>query len=131
MSVRLSKISDWERLALEAQFQPAVMAALCPISLRQLERFFEKQFNKTPSEWTRDLKCRIAQKLISLGWSNKAVVTELNFANESHLCHEFKRVYGRSPQAFGPVYQRRKMPLTFVCPPESAASPLDVCSQVA
>ena len=105
MSARLSRIFDWEKLAREARFQPATMAALCPISLRQLERFFEKEFNQTPSNWTRELKCRIARRLIELGWSNKAVVAELNFANQSHFCHEFKRVYGTSPQAFGPRYQ--------------------------
>ncbi len=109
MSARLSRIIDWEDLAKQAQFEPAVMAALCPISLRQLERFFEKEFKQTPTTWARELKCRIARHLISLGWSNKAVVAELNFANQSHLCHEFKRLYGRSPQAFSPLYgsQRR------------------------
>jgi AraC-like DNA-binding protein len=104
MSARLSKIFDWERLAREARFEPAAMAALCPISLRQLERFFEKEFNQTPSTWVRELKCRNARRLIALGWSNKAVAAELHFADESHFCHEFKRVYGSSPQAFAPVY---------------------------
>jgi hypothetical protein len=42
--------------------------------------------------------------LITEGWSNKAVVAELCFANESHLCHEFKRFYAVSPQTFAPLY---------------------------
>jgi transcriptional regulator GlxA family with amidase domain len=104
MSGRLTRIQDWEKLAAEAEFQPAVMAAMCPVSLRQLERFFAKQFNKPPSEWTRELKCRLARELITKGWSNKAIVAELGFGNESHFCHEFKRVYGVSPQSLAPVY---------------------------
>src|SRR6266852_2703848 len=100
MSGRLLRIEKWETLAREADFQPAKMAALCPVSLRQLERFFALRFGKTPGEWSRELKCRQALKLITKGYSNKAVVAELKFANGSHFCHEFKRVYGASPQSF-------------------------------
>jgi AraC-like DNA-binding protein len=102
MSGRLDRVRDWKRLAQQAEFQPAKMAALCSISLRQLERFFEKQFKQTPGSWTRRLKCRLAVQLISCGWSNKAVVDELNFADEAHFCHEFKKTFGVSPQSFAP-----------------------------
>jgi len=104
MSARLLKIQDWEKLAREAAFQPAVMAALCPVSLRQMQRFFIEQFEKTPREWARELRCRLARQLISEGWSSKAVALELHFASESHFCHEFKRVYGVCPQTFAPLY---------------------------
>ena len=40
MSGRLVRIEKWETLARQADFHPAQMAALCSISLRQLERFF-------------------------------------------------------------------------------------------
>jgi AraC-like DNA-binding protein len=79
--------------------------ALCSISLRQLERFFALRFGKTPGEWSRELKCRRALKLITEGYSNKAVAAELRFAGASHFCHEFKRVYGASPQSFLPGSQ--------------------------
>src|SRR5438876_7192198 len=105
MSGRLLKIQEWEELAREAQFRPATMAALCPVSLRQLQRFFLTTYNKTPTQWIRELRCRIARQFISQGWSNKAVVAELHFANESHFCHEFKRVYRVSPQTFTPLYK--------------------------
>src|SRR5258706_16439215 len=97
---RLLRIEDWSKVAQEANFQPANMAVLCSVSLRQLERFFSVRFGKTPGEWNRELRCRHALKLITEGYSNKAVVAELKFANDSHLCHEFKRVYGSSPQSF-------------------------------
>src|SRR5262249_10150236 len=112
----LSRISNWEELAREARFEPSNMAALCPTSLRHLERFFTIQFNKTPSEWARELKCRLARQLIAEGWSNKAVAAELHFGNESHLCHEFKRFFGASPQTFGPGW-----PPAHIFPRASAA----------
>src|SRR5260370_42260441 len=100
MSACLLKIEDWEQVAREAGFQPARMAALCRISLRQLERDFEKQFRKTPTEWVRELRCRLALRLAHQNFLNKAIVVELKFSDASHLCHEFKRVYKESPRKF-------------------------------
>ena len=104
---KLLEIQDWEQLASQAKFRPESMAALCPVSLRQLERFFSKKFNKTPQEWARELRGRLALELISQGWSSKAVAGQLHFWDESHFCNEFKRVHGASPQAFAPSYEGR------------------------
>jgi transcriptional regulator GlxA family with amidase domain len=104
MKGRLLRIENWENLAQNAKFQPALMADLCPITLRNLERFFRDNFNTTPARYARELRCRLARQLISQGWSNKAVVEELGFGNAAHLCHEFKKIYGVSPQNFAPVY---------------------------
>jgi AraC-like DNA-binding protein len=104
MKERPSKITEWEQLARQANFHPGVMAALCPISIRHLERLFSRAFNQTPSAWLRELRCRMAKQLISEGWSTKAVAAELDFADEAHFCHVFKRVYGVSPQTFAPGY---------------------------
>jgi AraC-like DNA-binding protein len=95
---RLLRIQNWEALARRANYQPALMADLCPISLRHLERFFKRNFKKTPRAWTRTLRCELARRFIEQGWSNKAVVAELGFADASHFCHEFRKVYGVSPQ---------------------------------
>ena len=104
MNSRLLRIQDWERLAREAKFRPALMADLCPISLRQLERFFVEQFHETPRRWTRALRCRLARQLISDGWSIDAVVAELHFGNASQLCHDFKKLYGITPLSLAPLY---------------------------
>jgi AraC-like DNA-binding protein len=109
MSERLQRIQNWEQLAKQASFHPGVMAALCPISLRHLQRFFIKHFQKTPREWARDLKSRLALQMISQGWSTKAVAAELGFADDSHFCHEFKRVHGVSPQTFAPRFDEQQM----------------------
>jgi AraC-like DNA-binding protein len=103
MTSRLFRIEEWETLAKHAHFQPGRLAALCPISLRHLERFFEENLQKTPSRWLRELQCRLAKDLISKGFSNKAVTAELKFASQSHFCREFKKIFGVSPQNFSPM----------------------------
>jgi AraC-like DNA-binding protein len=42
---------------------------------------------------------------ISKGFSTKAVASDLNFANSTHFCREFKKVFGATPQNFGPMWQ--------------------------
>ena len=112
MSAQLRKISDWQVLAREASFRPADMAAMCSVSLRHLERHFMVSFHRTPGEWTRDLRLRLAKDLITQGWSTKAVAEELGFTDSAHLCREFKRMCGNTPQHFAPGYtQRSKSPL--------------------
>jgi transcriptional regulator GlxA family with amidase domain len=104
MSERLLRVEDWETLARAACFQPTAMSALCAVSLRQMQRFFARHFNATPSSWSRQLRCRLARELVAEGWSNKAVAATLGFGNESHLCHEFKKFYGAPPQTFAPTF---------------------------
>ena len=98
MSARLFRQPDWEKVAVEAGFQPKQMAALCGISLRHLERYFANAFQQTPTVWIRDLRCRLAMGLIGQGYSNKEVVTKLKFGSSSHFCHDFRKSYARSPR---------------------------------
>ena len=112
---RLKRIQDWETLAKDAGYDVTTMAAICPISLRQLERFFKLHFGRNPRSWAMELQCRRARELIEQGYSNKAVVAELYFADESHLCHAFKKVYGCPPQTFAPQWS--------ICRPKARMAP--------
>jgi transcriptional regulator GlxA family with amidase domain len=100
MNGLLSSIGDWRVLAHRAKFRPASMAAICSISLRQLERHFASQFHTTPRSWTQHLRLCIAKELISQGLSNKAVVAELGFTDNAHLCREFKKKCGTTPRCY-------------------------------
>jgi len=104
MSGKLLRIQNWEQLAREAKYQPSTMAALCPVALRHLQRFFKEEFGTTPSHWIAKLRGRLARDLLAKGWSTKAVAAELYFANDSHFCHEFRKLYLVSPQAYSPGY---------------------------
>lgn len=59
------KAKDWDAIANDAKFRPGAMAALCSISLRQLERHFVNCFHKTPSEWTRELRLRLSRRRVN------------------------------------------------------------------
>jgi AraC-like DNA-binding protein len=91
---------EWEEVARQADFKAAKMASICSISERQLQRLFRQHLDCTPSHWLRTLQCRLARDLIARGATNKAVASELKFANESHFCREFKKFFGASPQTF-------------------------------
>src|SRR5262249_39598597 len=104
----LLTIQDWEQVAREADFNAAKMALLCSVSERQLQRLFRQHLRCTPSRWLRELQCRLAKHLITRGYSNKAVASELKFASESHFCREFKKIYGTSPRSFAPVQKLSK-----------------------
>ncbi len=78
MKSRLKRIQDWEALAKEASYDPVTMAALCPISLRQLERFFILHFGISPRVWVLELQCRRARELAPaavgvalIGWKRR------------------------------------------------------------
>lgn len=104
MNLSLLTMQGWEQLAREAEYNPARMASLCSISERQLQRLFKQHVQRTPSRWLRELQCRLAKDLIAQGYSTKAAAAELKFANGSHFCREFKKVFGTSPQTFAPTH---------------------------
>jgi len=106
MSARGLRTADLESLARKANYHPATMADLYPISLRQLDRLFARRFRLTPELWCRKLRGTDAIALLSRGYSTKAVAIELGFSNESHLCHEFAKLFGKSPQFFAPKIRK-------------------------
>jgi len=109
MTATLLRISDWEMLARQANFEPARMAVLCNVSLRQFERYCAIQFDKSPKKWLVELRCRLGKDLIARGYSTKAAAAELEFAGEAHFCHEFRKLYATSPQTFAPRPSARLM----------------------
>lgn len=104
MSGKFIRSEDWEQVAKKAEFKPSKMASLCAISERHLQRIFKRHLQQTPSQWLRELQCRLAKQLISQGYSSKAAAAELNFATDAHFCREFKKIFGMSPQSFAPAH---------------------------
>ncbi len=107
MSRKLENIKDWKKLAQEAAFEPRKMAALCNVSVRQLEQHFKKHLQMPPSRCIRNVRFDLAKKLMAGGFSTKAVAKDLKFASESHFCHAFMQTTGVSPREFAPAYRRK------------------------
>jgi len=91
---------ELELIAKQTDYQPTLIAKRYNVGLRQSQRIFFRRFGITPTEWCRRLRSKIALVLINEGLSSNAIAKELRFADTSHFCHEFKKVYGVSPRAF-------------------------------
>lgn len=95
-----SRCDYWKSLAAQASFEPSRLAEMAEISLRQLERYFAKDFTATPKAWLREQRMQAAATLLSKAHSVKNAAYTLHFKHSSHFCREFKRHYGMTPSQF-------------------------------
>jgi len=97
MSSRLEYVQQWESLAEKAGYRPSDLAALCQISLRTLERHFQKNYGVTVSQWLRELRLSKAYQNLLLGKAVKEVAFDQGYKQVSHFSREFKNHFGVSP----------------------------------
>jgi AraC-like DNA-binding protein len=97
MSSRLEFVQQWETLAVKAGYRPSDLASLCQISLRTLERHFQKNYGVTVSKWMRELRLGKAYESLKLGKSVKEVAFDHGYKQVSHFSREFKNHFGISP----------------------------------
>lgn len=96
---------SWEKLAAEAQYRPVPLAALCNVSLRTLQRHFQRQYRTTLSEWLNALRLAKAYERIRAGEAVKAVAFGLGFKQLSHFSRCFKQAHGVAPRLVAAEYQ--------------------------
>jgi AraC-like DNA-binding protein len=97
MSSRLEFVQQWEALAVKAGYRPSDLAALCQISLRTLERHFQKNYGVTVSQWMRELRLGKAYQTLIQGKSVKEAAFDHGYKQVSHFSREFKNHFGVSP----------------------------------
>ena len=97
MSSRLEFVQQWEVLAVKAGYRPSDLAALCQISLRTLERHFQKNYGVTVSQWMRELRLGKAYQTLIQGKSVKEAAFDHGYKQVSHFSREFKNHFGVSP----------------------------------
>jgi AraC family transcriptional regulator len=97
---RLARISDWSLLAKKAQYNARELAALCHVSLRQLERYYKQSFDQSPQTWLNAARLKEAQEFLLQGLTVKETAYSVGFKQPSHFCREFKRHAGTTPNGF-------------------------------
>jgi AraC-like DNA-binding protein len=102
MSSRLQFVQEWEALAQEAGYRPSELADLCQISLRTLERHFQKHYGSTVSKWLRDLRLKLAYQALLTGKAVKEVAFDHGYKQMSHFSRDFKSYFGVSPSMLLP-----------------------------
>jgi AraC-like DNA-binding protein len=89
---------SWEKLAAKAQYRPAALAVLCNVSLRTLQRHFQRTYRTTLSVWLNASRLAKAYERIRSGESVKFVAFELGFKQLSHFSRAFKEAHGVPPR---------------------------------
>ena len=82
---------------MKAGYRPSDLAALCQISLRTLERHFQKNYGVTVSQWMRELRLGKAYQTLIQGKSVKEAAFDHGYKQVSHFSREFKNHFGVSP----------------------------------
>jgi len=94
----LDEIADWETLARSKGYCVKELAKGVHISERELLRYFNVRFGRTPRAWLRDLRIKHANGMLADGKFNiKEISFRLALKNPASLSHLFKRETGQLP----------------------------------
>ncbi|MEW6306452.1 MAG: helix-turn-helix transcriptional regulator [Verrucomicrobiota bacterium] len=100
------RLHRWTMLARESGYRAAELARLCRVTVRQLERIYQKELGCSPQEWLNHQRMVAAQMLLLESRTVKMVALRLGFKQESHFCREFKRYHEMTPSEFIDLHRR-------------------------
>ena len=107
---RINSQTTWERLAREAHFRPQALAEAVGVSMRTLQRYFRARYDKTVTDWLRELRLNEAIKMVKSCDSVKEVAFELGYKQPSHFTRDFKKKFGVPPKTLMPQSRYRHFP---------------------
>jgi DNA-binding NarL/FixJ family response regulator/AraC-like DNA-binding protein len=105
---RLSDVRNWRALAEQARFEPARLAKGAGVSPRALEKFFKARAGRSPRDWLRELRLRVAAQGLAAGLAVEAVVEDLGFWDRAQFYHQFRGLFGETPGDFLDSWQKRE-----------------------
>ena len=119
--------NTWETLAVQAKFCPHALATLCNVSLRTLQRRFDRTYGMPVGHWMRQLRLARAYNRIAGGETVKSVAYDLHFKQLSHFSRVFKEAYGVAPTLISP---RGLKGLASRIPESASAAPVTLPSLI-
>lgn len=90
-------LQDWEHLAQKCRYRRKRLAELLQVSVRTLERHFEKHFSSTLGEWLNELRLAKAYDQVVSGKALKEISYDSGFKQPSHFTKCFKKRFGVPP----------------------------------
>ena len=93
-------VTEGVSLARKAGYRSRELARLCRISPRQLERYFQARYKRSPQEWLDELRLHEAPDMLRARKHVKEVAFELGFVHPSHFIRKFKQIYHCTPLKF-------------------------------
>jgi AraC-like DNA-binding protein len=100
METALPPRQRYEALAAAANYRVGKMAALCGISIRQLQRDFRRALDDSPRAWLHRQKLQLARSRLLAGDPVKNVALDLGFKHVPNFCEWFKKVNGATATEF-------------------------------
>jgi AraC-like DNA-binding protein len=97
MNTKLTYVENWPELAQRANGSVSVLAKLCGVSSRTLQRFFQKNAIIAPKDWITDKRLKRATELLRAGTSIKETASQLGYPNAHHFSRDFKKYAGCCP----------------------------------
>jgi len=94
MKSHLDKVEDWAFLARQAKWSVSMLARMCNVSSRTLERHFLEARGECPRAWLSRQKRRVVVEMIKQGLSTKEIAARLGVSHPSSLSRNFKRLTG-------------------------------------
>lgn len=87
-------------LVVSARYRARGLAQGYGISLRQLQRYFQTTFGRTPQDWLNEQRMIAAGPALLGSESVKRAAFDLGFKQPAHFCRHFKQHYGVPPSQF-------------------------------
>ena len=94
------RVVTWVLMARDAGYDAHALARSCGVSVRQLERIFERELASVPEPWLNEQRMVAARRLLANAESIKQVAYELGYKHPTHFSRDFKECYEMTPREF-------------------------------